>query len=203
MSYRGDALDNNNYCIAFDYRWDIAQDRIESGKVRQIPSDAVFDSFEKNETQVRERYIQFVDECMSILKNEYGTTLFYESGMSLVADRDFAGISAGENLSDLFSFELGTVSSYGEGKDIFLPLDLGHTYPYMLSYYKFGIVLKRTNLTPVKQTVHFSLSIPIKQVNLLTWFNETITDENALLPISDIVLHCDFTTKYNFVVSGN
>ena len=169
-----------------------------------FPTDECFNRFGSNRTYVRKKYITFLQETHKnspLLKGAIdGTTLFYGGGMVLTADKDFAGITAGENLAPLFQWH--SAYAYDRDTGIKMSEDFGVDYSMIVGYY-FGFMLPLHDLVYKAEMVTFSLDIPVNKVDLLSWFNDTIDNPAAPVPVSDVVLHCRFKTKYNFMVKEN
>ena len=179
---------------------------------RHMPTDNVFKRFEANAKIVKKQY----EEVWSSIDSTE-STFFYAGDIILTADVEFAGIPAGENLSGLlkkprnvssyvepFSIEkeemlnLATAtfrSVYGPNNDMdsyfaedyrAIPLDKQATITYGIPSDDYSFTI---------ETVNFTLQIPIKSAQYLTWLNDKLTDENAQMTWKEEVLTCSFSSN--------
>ena len=135
-------------------------------------------------------------------------TILYNGGISLVANKEFAGYPAGENLAPLITNNPiydNIVLESGENPIIApgfnTPSNAGGFLGIPLDYIsmtkdgvEFCIPMGEHKL--IEDEVTFELFIPVKVVLYLTWLNNMIGDPDAPVPFKDEVLHCSFTTKY-------
>ena len=186
------------YRFFFKIGLDVSNVVYSSGDNSYEPSDDVYNRFGENAQIVKEEYKNILAK-LKIQQNKAISSLFFyeDTGFSLTADRDFAGVKAGDNLVSLF--EKGKIN--WENYDLnLLPLQLCEQFPfdYML-YIQSGQFIKFDlhigNFQPVRETVTFTLTLPIKSVQFLTWLNDKLTDENAPMTWKDEVLTCTFSSN--------
>lgn len=173
-----------------------------------MPPDNIFKSFGKNKKNVKDTYMEIFDSCdeipVDIPDNEsFSTiTILYDKGISLVADQKFAGYPAGEDLAQYFkTYEPGELfwKSYNNTPDKFgRILDIPLEYSCIFTADKLSLCLPISGSKLAYGDVTFELRIPVKVVNYLQWINDKISNPNAPVPYTEEVLHCTFTTKYNF-----
>lgn len=188
------------------------------GYVQKIrPTDEIFDEFGSNQKTVRKEYDALYETYATYCghgqyTDDGVTTLLYNGGISLTADKDFAGYSAGEDLGHLITgpYDSGfseVVESNG-GVDpvistqsnikskldpIFnIPLD----YISMAGGFGIAFNIPMGDCELTEEEVTFELNIPVKVVMYLNWINDKISNPEALVPYEDKVLHCTFTTRY-------
>lgn len=183
---------------------------------RVIPSDEIFETFGDGRKKVRKEYEAFYD-LYPVYQPEYFDnddgiiTILYNGGISLIADKEFAGYAAGEELGHLITYvynpgDEDVILKYGNDPVIACPTNLrDNINPFLnipLDYISvaegsgiaFNIPMKNFKLTDEKVT--FELKIPVKVVMYLNWLNDKISDPDAPVPYKDEVLHCRFTTRY-------
>lgn len=173
---------------------------------RYAPSDDIFTQFGDNASLVSKLY---EDAWQAVTLNfephDAGTTVFYDSGMSLIANKDFAGVKAGENIAANHSmlsqkpnpFELSGFRPYPSDlstKYSSLKFDDSISYNYRLAA-SFSFVIDDTAFTWVDENVTFTLSIPVKVGLYLTWLNDKISDPDAPFPYREETLTCTFTIQ--------
>ena len=203
------------YIFGFTINVDIVYDVVKASYPmihRHMPTDNVFKRFEANAKIVKKQY----EEVWSSIDSTE-STFFYAGDIILTADVEFAGIPAGENLSGLlkkprnvssyvepFSIEkeemlnLATAtfrSVYGPNNDMdsyfaedyrAIPLDKQATITYGIPSDDYSFTI---------ETVNFTLQIPIKSAQYLTWLNDKLTDENAQMTWKEEVLTCSFSSN--------
>lgn len=165
---------------------------------KRVPSNEVYERFGANAKAVKESYDQYWNDCFvsgNMPELMFATTIVYESGMKLIADKDFAGFKAGENI-----VATAKESHKGEDGSAFLEglyssdaLDLPNEGGYYLS--SSGVIIKipLKDYTVVEEDVTFHLSVPVKVGLLLTWFNDRIVNPNAPYSYREDILSCSFT----------
>ena len=167
-----------------------------SYEYKRVPSKEVYERFGANAEAVKESYDHYWNDCfvsghMSGLM--FASTIVYESGIKLIADKDFAGFKAGDNIAADISLQGDDASICLEGllpsDYLGLPNDGGYYLPSL------GVIIKipLKDYTVVDEDVTFHLSVPVKVGLLLTWFNDRITDPNAPFPYREDNLSCAFT----------
>lgn len=166
---------------------------------RYLPSKAVFAQFGRNSAAVKSEYEKIWEQMP---KRTSCTTICLKEGLSLTADKDFAGFKAGENMAGALVLS--------EGKGLFVdggydysslvipfpvwPEDCGNMSDAGKAAFGFSINAKGFNL--IQETVVFTLSMPVKVAQYLTWINNSLTDSKAEMIWKDEVLTCRFTTQY-------
>ena len=174
------------------------QSQIHATSFRVVPSDTVFEQFGNNFSAVRKEYERVWAE--SIHKCE--TTIYKNGDITLLADKEFCGIPAGENLAGLIDKSSISPIPHLEDK-MALPLPDGVIDSKAKSLFGaydvdvFGLFIryKGDGYERVNEAVNFSLSIPVRVVYYLTWLNDKLTDENAPMTWKDEVLTCTFSSN--------
>ena len=181
---------------------------------RYRPTDDVFKQYGINSESLKDAY----NSVWSTIDNTQ-TTFFYDD-IVLTADTDFAGISKGENLAPLFmnpnSIDYADIDSYvapfSIQEDNMLRMEtcnLWATYGpenNMDDYWNDDAVYHQVEKQAflcfridvsnkykfVKQSVNFTLTLPVRSAQYLTWLNDKISDENAQMTWKNEVLTCTF-----------
>lgn len=162
-----------------------------------IPSSNIFSSFGDNSSLIENTFHNQRKQLKSGPFQKSSSvdvaTILYNGGISLVGNKDFAGYSAGEDLSEHIVF-LEAQRKYltSSEADFF---DIPYEFEFMLGKY-ISFLIPTNGYELSKQGVSFKLEIPVKVVHYLTWLNDKITNDEALPPYSDEVLHCEFTTTF-------
>lgn len=177
---------------------------------RYGPTEEVFDVFGENSFAIKQAY----ESCWYDLatgrhwNNFEISTIFYDSGASLVADKDFARFKAGDNiLSDAISLH----EWFGaEDRDHsvfidplltpdFLPnIHFGNfQYNYALGAHGICISIpwRGGEMQVVDEEVTFTFKMPVKVGLYLTWLNNKLTDPDAPFPYREETLTCTFTAN--------
>lgn len=172
-----------------------------SSDFKRVPKDEVYEFFGANAELVKKSYDDFWNDCFidgTLSGGGFGvSTIVYESGMTLIADKDFAGFKAGENIT-------ANAKGYQKGNDT--PVILDCVFPsdylslpndggYYLPSYGVTIRIPLEGYSVVDEDVTFSLSVPVKVGLLLTWFNDRIVDPNAPYSYREDILSCSFTVN--------
>lgn len=201
LSFSGMQKSGDNYLFSFSM--DVASAVEYYNRVwlnyysdyRIVPDDSVFEAFGVNRSLVKKEYDRLFESYIkTIPRNNDVMTVFYEGGLTLTANRSFAGINSGDNLEDLLiksssNRYLGMVEE--DEQMVTLPLESGFKYDIVLpSSFSFYIPAKILG----KQThgTSFNLSIPVKSVQYLTWVFNKLDDGNAPMPCENIILTCTF-----------
>ncbi len=177
---------------------------------RYRPTDDVFQQFGVNSESLKDVY----NNVWSTI--DYTQTTFFYDDVILTADTDFAGISKGENLAPLFMNPNADIDSYVAPFSIqednmlcMQTFNLWVTYgpennmdDYMNDDAVYHLVDKQAFLDFridisnkykfVKESVNFTLTIPVRSAQYLTWLNDKMSDENAQMTWKDEVLTCTF-----------
>lgn len=179
------------------------------------PSKSLYDTFGENKGKVRKEFngifdvlseyysIELQDDSYSIV------TLLYNGGISLIANKEFAGFKPGEDMSsaikcspnsgeyvdeDLTDPVISSQSRLAENAGTYLAIPLEYI-SLAGSDIRFSIPMADYQL--VEEDVTFELKIPVKVVKYLNWINDKLSDPDAPVPYKDEVLHCTFTTRYS------
>lgn len=174
-----------------------------------IPSNAIFESFGENAPTIASNY---ENAWRSIINSPAGvTTVFYNSGIRLIADKDFAGFEKGTNIAkDALTYN----QWWDKGKPLYDVLfdclfpdfqsafcsgkcpvaSVGETLSnYELLMRCFSLRIRIGDFEEVDEDVTFTLEIPVKVGLYLTWLNDKISDPDAPFPYRDETLTCTFT----------
>lgn len=219
--YLPDGVDQQTYgnCFVFGFTLDIncqqEKDRYWNDYIHRFkPSDEIYDNFGTNKETVRNEYNAI---CETLENEDHGDgviTLLYNGGISLTADKEFAGYSAGEDLGHLIHGPFRFGNYCGEQAEAMFGVDpviattkniksrLDPIFQIPLDYISmpegdgvsFHISMGDYKLTDEKVT--FELKIPVRVVMYLNWLNDKISNPDAPVPYEDKVLHCTFTTRY-------
>ena len=174
-----------------------------------LPSDDIYKSFGKNKQKVQDTFMSVVKSCEEANRLEYSyfditlTTILYDGGLSLVADKDFAGYQAGEELAKYLTIPntwymlMDKHSKYNTSEQMGRILDIPLEYSYLIPYKFFTLALPVSSGEITTEYVTFELKVPVKVVNYLEWINDKISNPQAPVPYKEEVLHCTFSTKYN------
>ena len=162
----------------------------ETRTYRWCPNDEVFKTFGDDSKDVKESYYSIVNSNQSI--NRYSdrwyrlTTIFSDGTLSLKANKRFAEIEAGEELSGLaYISELrNAVQS---------PFPVVQPEGMNPLWRDVEIIIPLDNREIVNENVVMHIDIPVKVGMLLRTLQDRITDPEAPMQYRDEVLTCDFT----------
>lgn len=185
-------IESNSFQFAFGLDMDSSTEELPEGAVyRRIPPSVAYMAFGNNGKVVQDEFDRIFNDFyhnQSVYSGLiFATTVFYDEGMTLTANKAFAGHAAGENLIPYcVENEQGIYSR----KSVYLPLNEGVSYKYMIPY---------DTLTPylafpcgdfkiVDEDVTFTLKIPVKVALYLTWLNNRLSNPNAEMPLQEMVL---------------
>lgn len=200
--YRSTMVNENRFIFGFSLDLsDYEHETIRFMEYRYIPSDDIFKSFGKNRKAVKNAFETIFDRCDNDLSRKHRdfsvVTILYDGGISLTANKEFAGYPAGEDLAPAIE----DVEAGHFHPEWYLAENVGTIFEIPLDYLKlldmvisFSIPMEQYQLTDEKVT--FELNVPVKVVKYLTWLNDKITDPDAPVPYEEEVLHCRFTTDY-------
>ncbi|MBQ6081293.1 MAG: hypothetical protein IJK91_02320 [Bacteroidales bacterium] len=172
------------------------------------PDDEIFNTFGDNSGTVHSLYTATYRKTYNV---GFYSSILYNTGISLVADTDFAGVKAGDNIAYGYMFEQDWEIA-GRPEDVpgllsFCPVkyifddywNLEKPFGDEFSDYAcfngigFGIFIPTRDFEEVEEDVTFTLSIPVKVGLYLTWLNDKISDPDAPFPYRDETLTCTFT----------
>ena len=199
-----------DYCLVFDFDMRSVLHKVPERSDRDgryCPAENVFDEFGENSLAVKNAYETYWRDVASSTNWEtfYVSTIFYDCGASLVADKDFARFKAGENiLNDALSYDEWLAAEDRDHKVFISPLwppsspDLhldGFQYRYALGANAIAIVIpwRGGELLVVDEDVTFTFKMPVKVGLYLTWLSNRLTDPNAPFPYREETLTCTFT----------
>lgn len=155
----------------------------------RTPGKDVYSAFGANAGIIAEEYEKYHSDLN--FSNYYcdEITIFYEGGMILTADKEFAGYPAGTNLGDMVFLPQNNSLAAIPGIE-----DFGnsiHLSP------RFGIFFPSDGWWCQENTeVNLSLSMPVKVGLLLQWLNDRIDNPDAEMQYKDEVLTCNFTIDF-------
>lgn len=213
------------YCFRFSLNVETQYEVVEQGhyysevvpiRHRHRPTDSVFKQFGGNARRVKEQYDYIWNDL-----NFSQSTVFYNGEMTLVADKEFAGIPAGENLAGLLEsrsfpddkpiIHLEPFNSDSLEMLLLAPINRivlfgpsNNQDDYLASEAEYIDVDKTALLVffmpiqdyeCVSETVSFQLSIPIRSAQYLTWINDRVSNENAQINWKEDILTCQFSSN--------
>lgn len=160
--------------------------------VRFKPKETVYKNYGINANQVKrdyESYYTFYQETVnpSVVLSDL-TTIYYSEALSLTADKEFAGIPAGEELSSLV---LGP-KEYGCGIVYSPPIAAPADCYALTRWFNFYIPID-DGREVVEETVTFHFELPVKVGMLLNYLHDSQTNPDATIEFRDEVLTCDFS----------
>ena len=230
--YRNTAIYGKEYQFWFTMNVDVQYEVMERGRYfttifptshRHRPSDNVFQQFGANAKKVKAEYdriwsgLKYFSDDKSYYYVDSQSTFFIDGEITFTANKEFAGIPAGENLASLITQTIGRrITSYIEPFDfeqdnMLVPRTSTYYYQYgpsnnMDDYYAgeeiripldkqailmFSIPTEGCSFV-APYGVTFTLVIPIKSAQYLTWINDRLTDGNAPMTWKHEVLKCTF-----------
>ena len=125
----------------------------------------------------------------------------------MIADKDFAGFKAGDNILENTADQItrGEAVRSGSYSPVWIhnlyradygdfPVEGAFDYKYYLgTTFSIMLEMEETGLEDVYESVSFSLSMPVQVGLYLTWLNDKISDPDAPFPYRDEVLTCTFS----------
>lgn len=175
-----------------------------SGDYRYVPTENVFNQFKEECPAIKALY---EDAWNAVVSSSGGlcflSSVFYESGIILVADKEFAGVAAGDNIAN---GAIPTQKWQEEGKPYTTclldnlysadsrPIPVGNDFRYDYCLAKdIAVRIPLNNRTVVDEDVTFTLVMPVKVGLYLTWLKDKTNDPDASFPYRDETLTCTFT----------
>ena len=168
-----------------------------------VPAEAVFNSFGENAPIVSKLY----EDSWRGGWNNGMSSIFLDSGVSLTADKDFAGYEAGTNIAeDIISYyqwehagreatdkpiiflRVPFQTQFAKMDPIGEPLN---NYECLLDFVQLCIPVHDPQ--EVVEDITITLTIPVKVGLYLTWLNDKLSDPDAPFPYYDDTLTCTFT----------
>lgn len=205
-----DTADGLNFCFYLDMT------NHTEGKLnwqQDTPSAELFQLFGMNKNAVEEEYWKSFWAVDSFIHSNGGgassfnlATILYNGGITLTANKEFAGYAAGENLAPIITCspmftDPGVadpiISSWLNTSEMIGPvLGIPMDFIAMTFGQYIHFIIPKGEYKIEQEPVHFDLEIPVKVVLYLTWLNERLTDENAPVPFRDEVLQASFSFPY-------
>lgn len=188
-------IDSKSFDFAFALEMDSkTEESVGNNLFTRVPSPSVFLRFGDNSTDIQSEYDRLLDEFIhnqpSYTGLLFASTIFYDNGMILTADKPFAGHAVGDNL---FPFcTLKEQGLYSMDSIYFSPKCLG--YNYMIPYDMMTPFLsfQCSDFKIVDEDITFTLKIPVKVGMYLTWLNNRIANPNAEMQYEEIILEGQF-----------
>ena len=199
-----------DYCIVFDLDMESVAHKVPERRrdYQYRPAEVIFEEFGENSFAVKDAYETCWRNVVSSVNWNvfYISTIFYDSGASLVADKDFARFKAGDNiLADAMSYDEWLGAKDRDHSVFISPLwppsypdihlvDFQYRYalgPHIISI---SIPWKGGEMLVVDEDVTFTFKMPVKVGLYLTWLNSKLLDPDAPFPYREETLTCTFTT---------
>ncbi len=168
-----------------------------------LPTADLFDSFGTNKKEVQDAYMTAYDSFFDISEGPFFgqapyTTILYTGNFSLTADKEFAGIPAGEDLSCLVHSGYGEAcpvlsSFYSSREETAAILSIPYDYICLLET-SIWFVIPVVDHSVTNENVTFHIDVPVRVIQYLHWLNERLASPNAEPPYYDTVLHTTFTS---------
>lgn len=179
---------------------------------QDVPSAELFQRFGKNKNAIEDEYWKSFQTVKDFTRTKSGAdvfnlaTILYSGGISLTANKEFAGYAAGDNLAPIITGHSkfanpgatdSVISSWINTSEIIGPV-LGIPIDYTSMTFGQYIIftIPKGEYKIVQETVQFELEIPVKVVMYLTWLNNRLTDIDTPVPYRDEVLHASFSYPY-------
>lgn len=164
----------------------IDSDLMSDNTYRLFPRASVIESFGQDASQVKAAYEEIFNEyrarCGEKPDNALVSTVYYCGGLVITANKEFAGISAGENLAPILhvfpdylkeSVPIPTIAV----PDDYIPLQLNNPIKFWIDDYEV-----------VDELVEFEVRMPVKIGMMLTLLRDRITNPSAKMQFTDEVL---------------
>ena len=162
---------------------------------RYNPAKEVYKCFGENGKKVKEAFEVQRDEIGRYLRrSEFSLyEVFYDGGIKMRADKDFAGHLAGEDLApelnDLY-FENYESTKLPLGDFVYSRIINGTSFRLNIPKISDGEMLPRGGLE-----ITFTVEMPIKIGMYLTWLNDRIANPVAPYPYREVTLTSTFTVS--------
>lgn len=180
---------------------------------RLIPPQRYFDALQYGRnvkaefSKIYDSFTELYEESFSLTKGYEIMTILYDGGISLKADKEFAGCPTGENLAHLITGVLydgvgvdpviSHINNTSEKAGSFLGITMNYISMTETNI-SYKIPMNGMNLSD--ESVIFTLDIPVKVVKYLNWIDSKVNDLNADFPYEDVVLHCKFRTGFGLAI---
>ena len=157
-----------------------------------MPGANIFETFGSDARQVKTAFKNIYDEYRSILGsnpvNGAISTVYYAGGIVITANKEFAGIPAGENLAPLLRVFPECLEQYTpiptiDAPEGYLPLPM--TTPIKFRVDDFDVT---------EEIVVFQVEIPVKIGMMLTLLRDRLSDPDAKMQFNDVVFTSSFMT---------
>ena len=159
---------------------------------RYIPSGDVYEQFGSNKKKVKKAYEEEYKNTWRPRSYTKIYEVYYESGLTVTSDREFAGYPAGENIESRFANDALTPPTLPiPNKDLADLPTIGDRF-YAAGTLPFKVHVK-AETNEVKEAVTFTMNIPVKIGLALTWLGNRLTDPDAPYPYREETLTCTFT----------
>lgn len=165
------------------------------------PSDEIWNRYGDNAYVVKSVYTDCVYLLEQWAHKDFGTETFYSTvfrtgDFTIIADKDFGGISAGEDLSSIFEsdFVFPDVSDLIENLRLESLNDLINTVP---SNCVSCCRLSTIGPSELNEPVTFTFRLPVRKVKLLKWICDLSENPSAVPDYLDDLVTWSFTVgKY-------
>ena len=175
-----------------------------------VPADAVFSSFGENAPIVSKLY---EETWRAGIDEDAKSSIFLDSGVSFIADKDFAGYDAGTNIAEeIISYnkwaQAGMKATYKPIIELTSSfqsrfndkiINISPIVDALNNYDCFGdficITIPIRDHKEIVEDITFTLTIPVKVGLYLTWLNDKLSDPDAPFPYYDDTLTCTFTVQ--------
>jgi hypothetical protein len=196
--YTGFEVDSTGVDTGFWIRFRLEFDKLSyevlsksaTGRItayRYCPTDAVFNTFGDDSEKVKESYYSIVNSNPSVTYPLYMvTTIYADGGLSLKANKQFAGIAAGEELA-----ELAIIPEYPSPFPVNPPEGMNSLWR------NFEIMIPLNDREIVSEDVVMHLEIPVKVGLLLHTLHDRLSDPDSPMQYENRILICDFTIPKN------
>ena len=155
------------------------------------PTEKTYHIFGKDSAVVKNEYekaiIDMIDKVQLKRSVDY-YLLYYEDGLTITADTDFCGITAGHNLFPQFIQMCVDARSLPDSS---LSIIVPENYTPLAQKLRFVLSLKGREIADGKSNIH--LEIPVKAGLFLNFLLERRSNPDAQLQFRDEVLTADFT----------
>lgn len=147
----------------------------------RYPNDNCFSPFSKN---IKKAY----DEYSSYCGLDFATTIFYEEGMVLTADKEFYGCPAGENIIPYAEVKMFYSSDDEPRRCGYFQAVPGVSYNYILKSQGIVLFFPMEGHELVNDSIVLELTLPVKVGMYLSWLDSQ-QPEASSMECRDVVLH--------------
>lgn len=182
--------------IEFDFDLnlkDIKYDSYKKSAIRYMPDDVAYTPFGNNASSVKSEFDHIFYEIEPNTPDRMSLcTILYNGGLSLTANKEFAGYKPGENLAPLLYIWVQDYQKYDFINSYF---NIPVKYDFMLQTH-FGFSMPLEKYKKVEDSVIFELKLPVKVIMYLNWLNDKLSDPEAPVSYNDETLYCKFSTDF-------